>query len=87
MCYTNGVRQHLPVHQSKGKMFMENEPPMKFSNLGFYPKCPHCKNEEPDIKVAIDDYLHSVNGPYEVVYCNHCKVFLGCSLTNTQLAP
>lgn len=63
---------------------MHVEPPVKFSSLGFYPKCPKCGLE--DIKVAVDDHLHGCNGPYEVVYCNDCKTFLGCSLTATKLA-
>lgn len=66
---------------------MEYEPAAKVSGLGLELKCPHCKTENADIKTAIDEHLVGVNGAYEVVYCNDCKTFLGCSLARTQLAP
>jgi hypothetical protein len=45
------------------------------SKLGYYPKCPHCKVDK-GFDVTLCPHTVGVNGVYELVSCQACKVLI-----------
>lgn len=63
---------------------MTPQSPIKTTELGYFPKCPICK-QEALFDVSQDERTEGANGIYEIITCNKCHCVVGFSLANAAL--